>query len=132
VVPGGGVALVRARQSVSDLKGANPDQDMGIRIALRAMDEPLRLIVENAGLEPSVVLDRVESGSGSFGFNAATDEYGDLEAMGILDPTKVVRTALQNAASIAGLMITTEVMVAERPEKAKAPAAPPAGADWGM
>jgi chaperonin GroEL len=132
VLPGGGVALIRAHQSMLELRGANQDQDMGIRIALRAMEEPLRLIVQNAGAEPSVVVDKVKGGQVNFGFNAATDEYGDMEEMGILDPTKVVRTALQNAASIAGLMITTEVMIAERPKKEKAPPAAPGGEDWGM
>jgi len=132
VLPGGGVALIRARQSMLELRGANPDQNMGIRIALRAMEEPLRLIAKNAGAEPSVVVDKVRGGTVNFGFNAATDEYGDLEQMGILDPTKVVRTALQNAASIAGLMITTEVMIAERPKKKEAAAPAPGGEDWGM
>ena len=117
VVPGGGVALVRALQAVGDLKGANHDQDVGIKLAKRAMEEPLRQIVANAGGEPSVVLNKVAEGEGNFGFNAGTDEYGDMVAMGILDPTKVTRTALQNAASVSGLMITTEAMVAEKPEE---------------
>ncbi|WP_455199257.1 chaperonin GroEL [Kaarinaea lacus] len=117
VVPGGGVALVRALQSIGDIKGANHDQDVGIKLAKRAMEEPLRQIVANAGGEPSVVLNKVAEGDGNFGFNAGTDEYGDMMAMGILDPTKVTRTALQNAASVAGLMITTEAMVAEKPEE---------------
>ena len=132
VLPGGGVALIRARQSLLELTGVNADQDMGIRIALRAMEEPLRLIVQNAGAEPSVVVDKVRAREVNFGFNAATEEYGDLEEMGILDPTKVVRTALQNASSIAGLMITTEVMIAERPKKEKAAPPAPGGEDWGM
>ena len=125
VVPGGGVALIRALEKIKALKGENPDQGMGIVIARRAMEEPLRQIVANAGdAEPSVVLNRVKSESGNFGYNAATEEYGDMMNMGILDPTKVVRVALQNAASIAGLMITTEAMVAEKPKKeAKAAAA---------
>jgi len=119
VVPGGGVALVRVMQAVQaqDLKGANSDQDIGIKIVLRAMEQPLREIMTNAGLEPSVVLNRVEEQQGNYGFNAQTNEYGDMIAMGILDPTKVVRVALQNAASIAGLMITTEAMIAEVPKK---------------
>jgi len=116
IVAGGGVALVRALQQVGDLKGANHDQDVGIAIARRALEEPLRQIVYNAGDEASVVLHKVEDGEGNFGYNAATGEYGDLVAMGILDPTKVARFALQNAASVAGLMITTEAMVAEEPK----------------
>ena len=124
IVPGGGVALVRAIQAMNDLTGANHDQDIGISIARRAMEEPLRQIVANAGDEPSVVLHKVEDGEGNFGYNAANGEYGDMVDMGILDPTKVTRSALQNAASVAGLMITTEAMVAEEPkdEKAGAPA----------
>ncbi len=117
VVPGGGVALVRAVAKLQKLRGANEDQNVGITIALRAMTEPLRQIVINAGEEGSVVLNRVTEGKGSFGYNAATGEYTDMIKAGILDPTKVVRTALQNAASIAGLMITTEAMVAELPKE---------------
>jgi len=118
VVAGGGVAFVRTIAEIADLKGANDDQDTGINIARRAMSEPLRQIVANAGGEPSVVLNKVaESKKVNFGYNAATGEYGDMVAMGILDPTKVTRSALQNAASVAGLMITTEVMVAELPKK---------------
>jgi chaperonin GroEL len=117
IVPGGGVALIRALQQIKDLKGANHDQDVGITIARRAMEEPLRQIVANAGDEASVVLNKVAEGSGNFGYNAATGEYGDMVAMGILDPAKVTRTALQNAASVAGLMITTEAMVAEEPKE---------------
>jgi chaperonin GroEL len=133
VVPGGGVALVRVLQKI-DLKGANPDQDVGISIAKRAMEEPLRLIVANAGEEPSVVLAKIKDGKSSFGYNAQTEEYGDMMKMGILDPTKVVRSALQNAASIAGLLITTEVSVAEAPKKESAPAMamPPGGMDGMM
>lgn len=129
VVAGGGVALVRALAKLTDLKGINNDQDVGIDIARRAMEEPLRQIVANAGAEPPVVLQKVADGTGNFGYNAATDEYGDLVAMGILDPTKVVRSALQNASSIAGLMITTEAMVAEEP-KEETPM--PAGGGGGM
>jgi chaperonin GroEL len=117
VVPGGGVALVRSLERIKDLKGTNSDQDVGINIARRAMEEPLRQIVANAGGEPSVVLNKVVAGTGNFGFNAATNEYGDMIAMGILDPTKVARSALQNAASIAGLIITTEAMIAEKPKE---------------
>jgi chaperonin GroEL (HSP60 family) len=127
VVPGGGVALVRALAKLDSLKGANHDQDVGIGIARRAMEEPLRQIVANAGSEASVVLHKVADGTGNFGYNAATGEYGDLMAMGILDPTKIARTALQHASSIAGLMVTTEAMVAEEPKKEKAPAMPGGG-----
>ncbi|CAI8971557.1 chaperonin GroEL [Methylocaldum szegediense] len=117
IVPGGGVALIRALQKIKDLKGANHDQDVGISIARRAMEEPLRQIVANAGEESSVILNKVAEGSGNFGYNAATGEFGDMVAMGILDPAKVTRTALQNAASVAGLMITTEAMIAEEPKE---------------
>ena len=133
VVPGGGVALIRALASLSDLKGDNGDQDIGITIASRAMEEPLRQIVSNAGGEASVVVSAVKEGEGNYGFNAATGEYGDMIDMGILDPTKVTRTALQNAASVAGLMITTEAMVAELPkEDGGAAAAPDMGGMGGM
>jgi chaperonin GroEL len=131
VVPGGGVALVRSLDKVTNLKGENEDQNHGIIIARRAMEEPLRQIVENAGAEPSVVLNKVKEGKGNFGFNAAKEEFGDLVKMGILDPTKVVRSALQNAASIAGLMITTEASVAEKPKKEEH-AHPPGGGMGGM
>ena len=120
IVPGGGVALIRALQKIKDLKGANHDQDVGISLARRAMEEPLRQIVTNAGDEASVVLNKVAEGTGNFGYNAANGEYGDMVAFGILDPAKVTRSALQNAASVAGLMITTEAMIAEEP-KAEAP-----------
>ena len=126
IVPGGGVALIRAKAAITDLKGDNEDQNHGIAIALRAMEAPLREIVTNAGEEPSVVLNRVAEGKGAFGYNAANGEFGDMIEFGILDPTKVTRTALQNAASIAGLMITTEAMVAELPKKEE-PAMPPGG-----
>ena len=132
VVPGGGVALVRTLQSLGDIKADNHDQDVGVNIARRAMEEPLRQIVANAGGEPSVVLNKVAEGEGNFGFNASTDEYGDMVAMGILDPTKVTRSALQNAASVAGLMITTEAMVAEIPKEEAAAPAPDMGGMGGM
>ena len=132
VVAGGGVALVRAQQAVTKLEGENHDQDMGIAIARRAMEEPLRQIVANAGAESSVVLAKVAEASGNHGFNAQTGEYGDLVDMGILDPTKVVRTALQNAASIAGLLITTEASIAEAPKDETPPAMPPGGGMDGM
>jgi len=123
VVPGGGVALVRVLQAIKGLKGDNHDQNTGIDIARRAMEEPLRQIVSNAGEEASVVVNNVEAGEGTYGYNAATGEYGDMIEMGILDPAKVTRTALQNAASVSGLIITTEAMVAELPKKdAPAPA----------
>ena len=126
IVPGGGVALLRAKAAIKDLKGDNEDQNHGITIALRAMEAPLREIVTNAGEEPSVILNRIVEGSGAFGYNAANGEFGDMLEFGILDPTKVTRTALQNAASIAGLMVTTEAMVAELPKKDE-PAMPAGG-----
>ena len=130
VVPGGGVALIRAKAAVEGLKGINEDQNHGIEIALRAMEAPLREIVTNAGEEPSVIVNKVKEGSGNFGYNAANGQFGDMVQFGILDPTKVTRTALQNAASIAGLMITTEAMVAEAPKKDEP--AMPAGGMGGM
>jgi len=117
VVPGGGVALVRVQKAIEKLTGANDDQTVGIRILSRAIEEPLRQIVQNAGEDGAVVLARVREGKGSYGYNAATGEYGDMIDMGILDPTKVTRLALQNASSVAGLLLTTEVMVAEAPKK---------------
>ena len=129
VVPGGGVALIRAMAAVKSLKGDNEDQEHGIALARRAMETPLREIVANAGAEPSVVLAKVAEGKGTFGYNAATGQFGDMIEMGILDPTKVTRTALQNAASIAGLMITTEAMIAEAPKKDEK--APAGGGDMG-
>ncbi|MBZ0249928.1 MAG: chaperonin GroEL [Burkholderiales bacterium] len=118
ILPGGGVALLRARAGLGEVKCANPDQQRGVAIVLRALEEPLRQIVENAGEEPSVVLDRVLAGGANFGFNALTGQYGDLVEMGILDPCKVTRSALQNAASIAGLILTTDAMVAGIPNPA--------------
>ncbi|MDE2439413.1 MAG: chaperonin GroEL [Betaproteobacteria bacterium] len=123
IVPGGGVALLRARAVIKNLKGDNHDQDAGIKIVLRALEEPLRAIASNAGDEPSVVIAKVEEGKGNFGYNAATGEYGDLVEIGVIDPTKVTRTALQNAASVAGLILTTDATVAEAPKSEK-PAAP--------
>ena len=120
VVPGGGVALIRSLQEVDGLKGDNEDQNIGISIALKAMEAPIRQIVMNAGEESSVVVDKIKSEKGNFGFNAATSEYGDMISMGILDPAKVTRTALQAAGSVAGLMITTEAMVSEIPEESPA------------
>ena len=130
VLPGGGVALLRARSRLGDLHGENPDQDAGIKIVLRALEEPLRQIVANSGADPSVVLNRVVEGTGDFGFNALTNQYGDMVQMGVLDPCKVTRTALQNAASIAGLALTTECMIAQWPEEKRTKA--PAENDEGM
>jgi chaperonin GroEL len=131
VVPGGGVALLRSLENLTKLKGDNEDQNHGITIARRAMEEPMRQIVTNAGGEASVVVNRVKEGKGNFGFNAATDEFGDMIKMGILDPTKVVRTALQNAGSIAGLLITTECSVCEAPKKEEAGGMPGGMGDMG-
>ncbi|MGN4070846.1 chaperonin GroEL [Burkholderia gladioli] len=120
IVPGGGVALLRARAGLSSLKGANAEQDAGIQIVLRALEAPLRVIASNAGDEPSVVIAKVLEGKGNFGYDAASGEYGDLVETGVVDPTKVTRTALQNAASIAGLILTTDATVAEAPKDEKA------------
>jgi len=133
VVAGGGVALVRAISQITGLEGDNEDQNIGIAAALRAMEGPLRQIVSNAGDEASVVLEKVRQGEGNFGYNAATGQYGDMIEMGILDPAKVTRTALQAAGSVAGLMITTEVMIAEAPkDEAAGPAMPDMGGMGGM
>lgn len=131
IVPGGGIALIRAAQAVTkaDLSVANEEQKLGVNIAVRAMEEPFRQIVTNAGLESSVVLSQVRQNEGTYGFNAQSEQYGDMLDMGILDPTKVTRTALQNAASIAGLMLTTEAMVADAPSKQNAETAA-TGAEW--
>ncbi len=123
IVPGGGVALLRARASIKSLKGENHDQDAGIKIVLRALEEPLRAIAANAGDEPSVVIAKVEEGKGNYGYNASNGEYGDLVDIGVIDPTKVTRTALQNAASVAGLILTTDATVTEAPKEHK-PAVP--------
>ncbi|WP_137936451.1 chaperonin GroEL [Chitinivorax sp. B] len=130
IVAGGGVALLRARSTLAAVKGDNHDQDAGVKIVLKAIEAPLRQIVANTGDEPSVVVNRVLEGSGNFGYNAATGEYGDMVEMGVLDPTKVTRSALQNAASVAGLMLTTDCMVAELPEDK--PAMPMGGGMGGM
>src|SRR5881409_1680265 len=119
IVAGGAVAYIRARVALDELKGENPDQDAGIRIVMRALEEPLRQIVANSGAEPSVVMNKIAEGKGNFGFNAQTEQFGDMVEMGVLDPTKVSRTALQNAASVAGLLLTTEAMVAELVEEKK-------------
>jgi len=130
IVPGGGVALLRARSALKTLKGANADQDAGIGIVLRAVEAPLRAIAANAGDEPSVVVAKVLEGKGGFGYNAATGIYGDLLEMGVIDPTKVARTALQNAASVASLILTTDATVAEAPKEEKAPTPVPADVDY--
>ncbi len=132
IVPGGGVALVRALQNIEGLTGANEDQNVGIQIALRAMSTPLRQIAQNAGDEPAVVYDKVRSLDGNQGYDGATGEYGDMIELGIPDPAKVTRTALQAAASVGGLMITTEAMVSEMPEDNPPPAMPPGGGMGGM
>ena len=132
VVPGGGVALVRVASKLAGMKGDNEDQNVGIKVALRAMEAPLRQIVANAGEEPSVIANRVREGEGNFGYNAATEQYGDMIEMGILDPTKVTRSALQYAASIAGLMITTECMIADAPKPETPAPAPGMGGMGGM
>ncbi|MGE8374866.1 MAG: chaperonin GroEL, partial [Diaphorobacter nitroreducens] len=136
IVAGGGVALLRAKQAVGNLSTGNPEQDAGIKLVLKAVEAPLREIVANAGGEPSVVVNEVLNGKGNYGFNAANDTYGDMLEMGILDPTKVTRTALQNAASVASLLLTTEAMVAEAPKDESAAPAMPGGmggmGDMGM
>ncbi len=131
IVAGGGVALIRARAAIAKIKGDNHDQDAGVKIVLRAVEEPLRQIVANAGDEPSVVVNNIEAGKGNYGYNAANETYGDMVEMGVLDPTKVTRTALQHAASVAGLMLTTDCMIAELP-KDDGPAAPDMGGMGGM
>ncbi len=133
IVPGGGVALLRAKKSVAKLSSENADVEAGIKIVLRALEQPIRQIAENAGVEGSIVVSKVlESKSDTFGFDAQTETYGDLVTAGIVDPTKVVRTALQDAASVAGLLVTTEAMVAELPKKEAAPAMPAGGGMGGM
>jgi chaperonin GroEL len=132
VVPGGGVALIRALKAVEGLKGDNHEQDLGIAITRRALEAPLREIVFNAGAEPSVIVNQVKEGKGNFGYNAATGEFGDMVEMGILDPTKVTRSALQYASSVAGLAITTEAMVAELPKKEEHNHGGPGGGMGGM
>ena len=133
VVAGGGVALIRAKQAIAgNLKGDNDEQNAGIRIVLRAMEEPLRQIVKNAGEEPSVVVNNVAAGAANYGYNAQTGEYGDMIEMGVLDPTKVTRTALQNAASVASLILTTDCMIAELPEEKPLPPAAGMGGMGGM
>jgi chaperonin GroEL len=132
VVAGGGVALLKATKALEGLKGDNDDQDAGINIIRRALQAPLRQIVENAGVEGSVVVGKIlESNEANFGFNAQTEQYGDLVAQGVIDPAKVVRTALQDAASVAGLLITTEAAITEAPKKGSAAPAMPGGGGMG-
>ncbi|WP_373796009.1 TCP-1/cpn60 chaperonin family protein, partial [Neisseria dentiae] len=130
IVAGGGVALLRARAALSKVETSNADQDAGVQIVLRAVESPLRKIVKNAGGEPSVVVNKVLEGKGNYGYNAGNDTYGDMLEMGVLDPAKVTRSALQHAASIAGLMLTTDCMIAEIPEDK--PAVPDMGGMGGM
>ena len=127
IVAGGGVALVRAIDALDDLKGENKDQDTGIKILRRALEEPLRQIVENAGLEGSVVVNKVLENKGSYGFNARTEQYEDLMSAGVIDPAKVTRVAIENATSIAGMVLTTETMVVDKQEENDGPAMPPMG-----
>ena len=127
IVPGGGVALLRAKKAVDGLKSDNPDIQAGINIVSKALESPIRQIAQNSGVEGSIVVGKVVEKSGNFGFDAQKEEYVDMVSAGIIDPTKVVRIALQDAASVASLLITTEAMVAERPKKETAPAMPPGG-----
>jgi chaperonin GroEL len=128
IVPGGGVALLRAQQALGGLEEKlSPEQAAGVSIVRRAVEEPLRRIAVNAGVEGSIVVDRVKSGKGAFGFNAATEVYEDLLKAGVIDPTKVVRSALQNAASVAALLLTTEAMIAEKPQEKKGGPGMPGG-----
>jgi chaperonin GroEL len=127
IVPGGGVAYIRALSKLDGLKAANEDQQTGIEIIRRALEEPIRLIVENAGQEGSVVVNKVKEGKGDFGFNAASEKYENLVTSGVIDPTKVTRTALENASSVSGLLLTTEATIVEKPKEEKAPPMPPGG-----
>jgi len=129
IVPGGGVALIRASEALKNLR-ISEDEKVGVQIVQRALEEPLRWIARNAGADGSVVLDKVKNGKGAFGFNAATEQFEDLVKAGVVDPTKVVRVALQNAASVAGLLITTEAMIAEKPEKNKEMPPMPSGEEF--
>ena len=133
IVPGGGIALLKASKILADVKGDNADQNAGIAIIRRALQAPIRQIAENSGVEGSIVVGKVlENNEASFGFNAQSEEYGDLVKMGVIDPAKVVRTALQDAASVAGILITTEAAVADAPKKASAGGAPDMGGMGGM
>jgi len=121
IVPGGGVAYIRAIEDLKNLKGANEDENTGIAIIARAIEEPLRMIVENAGVEGSIVVQRVKEGKGDFGYNARTDKYENLHKSGVIDPTKVSRVALENAASVAGMFLTTECVIVDKKEENPAP-----------
>ncbi len=131
IVPGGGVAYIRAIESLEKLKGVNEDETTGIQIVKRAVEEPFRQIVINSGIEGSIVVQKIKEGKGDFGFNARTEVYENLMAAGVIDPTKVTRIALENAASIAGMLLTTECVISDRPEKDK-PAMPQMGGGGGM
>jgi chaperonin GroEL len=132
IVPGGGVALIRALSALDKVKVSGDEERVGVKIVRRALEDPCRWIANNSGWEGSIVLDKIKNNKGSFGFNAATEEFEDLMKAGIVDPTKVVRTALQNAASVAGLLLTTEAMIAEKPEEKSAPPPMPGGGMGGM
>jgi chaperonin GroEL len=133
IVPGGGVALLRAQDVLKKVKVAEEDEQIGVDIVRRALEEPMRIIVQNAGSEGSIVVEKVRTNKDkNFGFNAQTGEYEDLVASGVIDPTKVTRSALQNAASVAGLLLTTECVIVEKKEEEKAPAMPPGGGMGGM
>jgi chaperonin GroEL len=130
-VPGGGVALIRAQSGLDTVQAVNEEQQAGINIVRRAIEEPARQIAQNAGQEGSIIVDKIKNGKGPFGYNAATEVFEDLVKAGVIDPTKVVRTALQNAASVAGLLLTTDALIAEKPEEKSAHAHPPAGGGMG-
>ena len=132
IVPGGGVAYIRAMKNAEGLRGNNEDEDTGIHIVLRAVEEPMRQIVDNAGLEGAVIVQKVKEGNADFGYNARTDKYENLMAAGVIDPAKVTRVALENAASIAGMFLTTECVIADKKEDTPAPAAAPMGGMGGM
>jgi chaperonin GroEL len=133
IVPGGGVALLRVQDTLKKVKAGDEDEQIGVDIVRRALEEPMRIIAQNAGVEGSIVVEKVRTNKEkTFGYNAQTDEYEDLVAAGVIDPTKVTRSALQNAASVAGLLLTTECVVVERKEEEKAPAMPPGGGMGGM
>ena len=127
IVPGGGVAYIRAAEAIKDLKGANEDETTGIHIIVKALEEPLRQIAANAGVEGSVIIQKIREGKGDFGYNARTEEYVNMFSAGVIDPTKVSRVALENAASVAGMFLTTECAIVDIPEKEAAPAMPAGG-----
>ena len=131
IVPGGGVAYIRAIDSLHELQGANDDETTGIQIVRRAVEEPLRQIVVNSGIEGSIVVQKIKEGKGDFGFNARTEVYENLLAAGVIDPTKVTRIALENAASIAGMLLTTECVISDKPENNKSGGMPPMGGGMG-